>query len=132
MKPFTPEQRAKKAAYMRKYRLTENGKAYYFRYHRSPKGKAQKRRSEIKTTYGITIEEYEDLLAKQKGGCAICGQSPDIRRLAIDHNHSTGRVRGLLCAKHNVAIGILESPEYTELRAYLDRWEIAHRRDPKE
>lgn len=41
---------------------------------------------------------YDDLLALQKGRCAICGCTPQTRRLAVDHDHETGMVRGLLCS----------------------------------
>jgi hypothetical protein len=49
-------------------------------------------------TYGITPEEYAQLLKHQGGRCAVCRQRPRSRRLAIDHDHETGEVRGLLCS----------------------------------
>lgn len=54
--------------------------------------------SRIESTYEITREEYEELLAWQGGVCYICGQVPRGRRLAVDHDHVTNAVRGLLCA----------------------------------
>lgn len=60
---------------------------------------------------GITPAEYDQMLAAQGGRCAICRRAPDEnergRRLAIDHCHDTGRVRGLLCTLCNVGIGAL-------------------------
>ena len=58
---------------------------------------------------GITVEIYNDLYERQAGCCAICGvhQSEVTRRLAIDHDHHTGTVRGLLCALCNFGIGSL-------------------------
>lgn len=49
--------------------------------------------------YGLTIEQYEDLLQRQSGNCAVCGRTATSfrTRLAIDHDHSTGAIRGLLC-----------------------------------
>lgn len=49
--------------------------------------------------YGITIEQYNELLKKQKDCCAICDKHKDEFkvRLAVDHNHITGEIRGLLC-----------------------------------
>jgi len=47
--------------------------------------------------YGITSTEYEKILTSQGGTCAICGRNPRTRRLAVDHDHRTGKVRGLLC-----------------------------------
>lgn len=77
--------------------------------------------------YGITPEQYDALLATQRGVCAIegCGNSPEHqsgRSLAIDHCHKTGKVRGLLCIACNVAIGYLElDPDYvSRLKKYLE------------
>jgi Recombination endonuclease VII len=54
------------------------------------------RRYRLTHRYGITIEEYDAILAAQDGGCAICkGRRPYL--LAVDHCHRTGNVRGLLC-----------------------------------
>ena len=58
------------------------------------------RRRNLKKNYGITVEEYDALLEKQGGVCAICKRPPKKVRLAVDHDHGqTGResVRGLLC-----------------------------------
>ena len=56
--------------------------------------------------YGITQADYNALLAKQKGGCAICGRKPSARiSLHVDHDHRTKRIRGLLCFRCNNAIG---------------------------
>lgn len=63
----------------------------------------------IKSKYGITLEEYTALLRKQGGGCAVCGARKDPRgtRLSVDHDHTTKIVRGILCAGCNSAIGRL-------------------------
>lgn len=50
---------------------------------------------------GITDDDYARLLAAQGGCCAICGNPPRTRRLHTDHDHATGRVRGLLCYRCN-------------------------------
>lgn len=54
----------------------------------------------IEAQYGITEEEYQALLRWQGGRCFICGRRPRTKRLAVDHNHLTGEVRGLLCANN--------------------------------
>jgi hypothetical protein len=63
----------------------------------------------LKYKYGITLSEYNSLLLEQNSNCAICGinQSELNRPLYVDHCHSTGKVRGLLCRKCNVSIGML-------------------------
>ena len=72
--------------------------------------KVLNRKSKLKRLYGITPGEYDDLYKKQNGCCEICGkhQSEQKRRLDIDHNHTTGKVRSLLCTQCNVAIGLFE------------------------
>lgn len=65
--------------------------------------------------YGLTLEAYEALLDAQGRRCAICGaetgwrhrQSGELKKLAVDHCHETGRIRGLLCDRCNTAIGKL-------------------------
>lgn len=54
---------------------------------------------------GISEEGYQELLRRQKGRCAICKKKPGQSRLAVDHDHTTGVVRGLLCKHCNQALG---------------------------
>lgn len=65
----------------------------------------------LKKTYGITKTDYLAMVARQNGVCAICKKPPKNGPLEIDHCHSTGRVRGLLCHRCNWALGILEDSE---------------------
>lgn len=51
----------------------------------------------VQETYGLQPGEYELLLDNQDGKCAICFRKPGAKRLAVDHDHTTGEVRGLLC-----------------------------------
>jgi hypothetical protein len=62
----------------------------------------------IQRTYGLTQEQYDDMLRAQGGGCAICSNHPRRRALHVDHCHTTGVVRGLLCAHCNWAVGKAE------------------------
>ena len=57
----------------------------------------QERERRYKRLYGITIADYEAMLEFQEGVCAICERPPRTLRLAVDHDHKTGKVRGLLC-----------------------------------
>ena len=69
---------------------------------------AQDRRSYLKRTYGITVEQYDEMLASQGGVCAVCGREPrDDISLHVDHDHETGAIRGLLCFRCNNSLGDL-------------------------
>lgn len=67
--------------------------------------------------YGITADDYETMLIGQGGGCAFCAKRPEDQNrystyLHVDHDHETGRVRGLLCGSCNLALGRLgDSPD---------------------
>lgn len=96
------------------------------KYHRTQKGKQSKFFAKLKYDFNMEREEYEALLEKQKGLCAICGQpqkvirvdNHPIVRLAVDHDHETQCNRSLLCALCNRGLGMLrDSPEI--LRAAL-------------
>lgn len=61
----------------------------------------------LKKKYGLTEEGYAGMLHAQVSGCAICGVPENVagKRLAVDHCHATGEVRGLLCSRCNTALG---------------------------
>lgn len=66
------------------------------------------RRGEIVKKYGITLVDYEEILAKQNGLCAICERVENNgKAFCVDHDHENGKIRGLLCYKCNTAIGLL-------------------------
>lgn len=64
----------------------------------------------LKKIYGIDIDVYMSMLKKQNHCCAVCGTHETVlsRKLAVDHNHTTGKIRGLLCHHCNTAIGLLK------------------------
>ena len=83
-----------------------NKKAVAKRWRQSPEGKRNQLKQDLKKRYNLTLEEYDDLLDKQGGVCYIClGINKDGRRLAVDHNHLSGKVRKLLCMSCNLIIG---------------------------
>lgn len=57
--------------------------------------------------YNLTTDEYWKMFEKQGGVCKVCEEPPTVRKLAVDHDHRTGEVRGLLCGKCNTALGLL-------------------------
>jgi hypothetical protein len=103
----------------------------YFHCYKDPSGKSKRRRickecrnteqkerykknPEIhraylyKTQYGITIEEYDQMVVNQGGRCKVCGtDTPNChhKRFVVDHNHKTGVIRGLLCSTCNTGLG---------------------------
>lgn len=88
------------------------------------KNKDKRRQYELNKRYGITLEQYNEMLVKQDSKCLGCGihQSELKTRLAVDHDHKTGKIRGLLCANNcNVALGLLkDSPQILDnLASYL-------------
>lgn len=82
---------------------------YYYKHKDNPEFKRQMRNSVLQHDFGITIEQYEALSETQNGLCAICKNvCASGKQLAVDHNHTTGKVRGLLCRRCNQGIGLFE------------------------
>lgn len=104
----------------------------HLKYHKDyiKKNRDKIRARKIKQTHGISIEDYNGILLKQHGICAICLKPETtitrghLQPLAVDHNHTINEVRGLLCIKCNTAIGLLDdSPERAQaLIQYLEKY----------
>lgn len=92
------------------YKKTERGKEAERRYIERNRERLFENRykSRVRRLYGLTYEQYQEILEKQNGACAIClkEQREASKRLHIDHDHVTGKVRGLLCTKCNMGIGL--------------------------
>lgn len=93
----------KKKEYDKKYYLKNINKIkeYYF------KNKDKRKEYKLKQNYGITLDQYNKMLSDQNGCCRICDrhESKLSKKLCVDHNHTTGKVRGLLCNSCNTNIG---------------------------
>lgn len=74
-----------------------------FHYANNPKYRQKQRAHHLRSSYGITQEDYEAMFKAQNGKCYICQKS---RALVVDHNHATGQVRHLLCYGCNSMIGL--------------------------
>ncbi len=90
----------------------------------------------LKRQYGLTFEEFDAMLSSQENACAICGtKQPSknrgrTRRFHVDHDHKTGKVRGLLCKSCNIALGEIEDNIHTlkSMIQYLESHEEASTR----
>lgn len=86
----------------------------------------------LQRNYGLSVDDYFALLASQGERCAICRDLPSgrITRLVVDHDHATGRVRGLLCTSCNHMLGnakddpcrLLAAADYVVARATVKDW----------
>lgn len=66
----------------------------------------EKQATRVKAMYGLDPEQYKEMHRAQGGKCAICNEEPKTKRgLHVDHDHESGKVRGLLCHGCNVALG---------------------------
>jgi hypothetical protein len=91
-------------------RRHEKSKGYKREYYKRPEVLDRMRNKWFQKSYGITIQEYYEILKKQDEKCAICetkAGNEKNKRLVVDHHHETNIVRGLLCQRCNRAIGLL-------------------------
>jgi hypothetical protein len=81
-----------------------------YRWHHTEHGKRSTRNTKLKNRFGITVEQYESIHRDQGGKCLICTAELSYmgHRLAVDHDHKTGKIRGLLCKGCNTGIGNLK------------------------
>jgi hypothetical protein len=90
----------------------------------TPEGKLRQRAGHLMRKFGMTIEQYDAMLEAQGGGCFICGRPPreDIS-LHVDHDHFTGKVRGILCFCCNNALAdFQDDPELLRKAAGYVSW----------
>jgi hypothetical protein len=117
------------AVEFKRYRETDSGKEKFrqYKWRSRPENKARlaeqqrlyvlehpdlvfkkKRKAHLKASFGMTPEDYDAILTAQKGVCAICGvdkPSAHRRHFYVDHCHTTGKIRGLLCSSCNTGLG---------------------------
>lgn len=134
-----PQVREANIARARKWRddNLERYQANQRRMRGSPEGKLRQRAGHLMRKFGMTIEQYDAMLEGQGGGCWICGRPPreDIS-LHVDHDHATGRIRGILCFCCNNALADFgDNPEllrkaagYVSRHAYPEETELARQR----
>ena len=95
------------------------------KYRNKPETKDKIRNWRLLQTYGITNQDYEQMLENQGFCCAGCGLHQNIleKKLNVDHDHVTGKVRGLLCGNCNRALGLVKDNMETlvRLQEYLEK-----------
>lgn len=100
----------------RQYRKQHREKLLEYDREHYRQNRKERRNSKLENEFGITLNQYNQMLKEQNSVCAICG-SPEIvidrrigkpRTLSVDHNHNTNKVRGLLCQKCNTMLGLAD------------------------
>jgi len=89
-------------------------------------GAKGRKNRKLQTLYGINIQQYQDMLNEQHNLCAVCDnkesimnqKSNKIQKLSVDHNHTTGKIRGLLCTACNKGLGMLKDNPDIVLKGY--------------
>lgn len=120
-----------RAEYQKRWRQANPDKhkqyqaTYWAKPNNAVSGPERARKSKLKITYGLTLEDFDILLRNQNYLCAICGTDKPTgkwKRFAVDHCHKTGEVRGLLCNECNRGMGLLKDNALLLRKAadYLD------------
>lgn len=111
-------------AYGRKYWAEHKKQKQIYDKARRQENKRKYFMQKIKRSYRITAEEFDLMLSRSYGRCDICYKCFSGREPFIDHDHSSGNVRGLLCSKCNFSVGLLDdNPEIVDrLYRYLNEY----------
>lgn len=95
---------------------------YYIKEHRS---KPEAKNTIIKNKYNLTLTNYNEMVIAQNDKCYICNSHNNNKPLVIDHDHTNGKVRKLLCHNCNVALGFVRDNKDTlnKMISYLEQFE---------
>jgi len=110
------------------YKHLDNLKKASSKYNKTDKAKQGVRKWQLKTKYGLSLDDYNTLLKKQNHKCDICGiDEVDTKKgLCVDHCHIAGQVRSLLCTTCNSGLGMFKESEelLTKAILYLRKYKI--------
>lgn len=113
---------AKRAEQKRKWAKENPEYAKEYKKNNKKKSAEYMREYHLMKTYNMTIEDWNEMYKKQNGCCAICGihqmNIPNNGKLHVDHNHKTGKVRGLLCSRCNQVLGLFDEDVERMQNAY--------------
>jgi len=109
-----PRDKVQKAAYWKQY-YQDHKKVLYKNKKKHPQSAEKKKEYALRHKFGISLEDYTQMVANQNGVCAICFRPETVRtkqgvikQLGLDHNHKTDKLRELLCHDCNTAIGLMD------------------------
>lgn len=95
----------------------EEKKLYYQEYRKKYPERVQKiqRRSKYKRLYGITLEQFDEILLEQENKCYLCNiEFQENSQYNVDHDHETGKVRSILCTYCNLRMSVVDDEEFLQ------------------
>ncbi len=102
--------------------ITRNGKILPTRWSSTVYSTRRNTIAKLKYTYGVTERKAKEIIeSRENAKCEVCQKRG--KTMGQDHNHTTGRLRGLLCNGCNIVVGIIEGPYYLKAKEYLERWD---------
>ena len=108
--------------------MKKNRRKYFKKWRKD--NPTKQRSYDLMRNYGITVEDYDKMFCEQNGVCSICGKKETAKnqfgltKLSVEHRHSDGRVRGLVCRVCNHLIDIYETDFYglkKEIVEYMEK-----------
>ena len=108
---------ARSRQYYRRNRVSVLERVKHYQQQMPVEKKQLKERKRTLRRYGMELHDYDKLLKQQHNKCAICECKGNGKRLVVDHDHKTGKVRGLLCTSCNIGIGLLDDSAERILQA---------------
>ena len=118
MKQYNEVRKEKSKQYMKQYYKAHREKAIQYRKIYAETHKEERRQRDKLKKYGITIQDELDMLKAQDGRCAICGKLlTNLTEACIDHDHKTGKVRGILCGHCNRGLGYFKDNSEALIKA---------------
>jgi hypothetical protein len=111
----------------RKWQQDNPERVRAYRRQRNALNREQVREGHLRRKFGLTLDSYAELLARQGDGCAICGEPEETSSHHVDHDHYTGEVCGILCVRCNNGLGQFQ--EDPAILATALSYLLGHERD---
>ena len=126
-----PEVIARTKVYEQRPEVKARRKEYLKRPEVKARKSARKKGRWLFRTYGITLEQKQQMIAGQNGKCAICNNALDNGKFTcVDHDHTTEQIRGILCRDCNVGLGWIEKPNFLRTAmVYINKYKMKERHE---